>query len=214
VKRVDGICETCAIGRASSEGCPFHQLHWAAGTQLLRQGEVPACVWYVRRGLVLVSSVTRDGDETECGLRGPGALVGIEALAQRPTGYEAWALSELEACRVDSPSFRSWFGDVDTPAGVTALLALDESERRRQERVVLSGRADERVARFLLEHHRQDQRVLPIEQKILARMLGMKPETMSRALSRLRRAGALAQGRTLEVVSATTLQQIVDGELA
>ena len=209
---MDGGCETCAIGRASAEGCPFHQLHWAAGTLLLRQGEVPNCVWYVRRGLVLVSSTTSAGDETECGLRGPGALVGIEALAQRPTGYEAWALSELEACRVDSPSFRGWFGDVDTPAGVTALLALDESERRRRERVVLSGRTEERVARFLVEHHRQQGAPLPIEQKILARMLGMQPETMSRALSKLRRVGALAAGRTLEVASLTALQQVANGE--
>jgi CRP-like cAMP-binding protein len=207
-------CASCTLGAASQFGsCPFHDLERPAGTILLRQGEVPQCVWFIRRGTVLLSSTTESGDETQCALRGPGAVVGLEALAARPTRAEAWALSDVALCRLDADSFRAWVGEADTPAGAVARLAIEEGDRRGHERVALAGVAPVRVARFLLERLRMEGRdtPLPVEQQVLARMLGMKPETMSRALARLRGMGAIAPGRGVRIADLGALQRAADG---
>ena len=206
-------CSTCALGRVSpKEGCPFHDVSWTAGALLLRQGEVPSTIFYLREGTVLLSSSTASGEETDCALRGAGAMIGLEALTSTAAGYEAWALSDVVVCRIDVASFHKWFGSPDTPAAVIATKALEEGERRRRERVTLSGRAEQRVARFLLERARLegDNTPLPVEQQVLARMLGMKPETLSRALAKLRERGALEQGRGVRVHSVEVLEQIAE----
>jgi CRP/FNR family cyclic AMP-dependent transcriptional regulator len=211
---VTGACAACVLGRASNgDGCPFHDTTFTAGSVILRQGEEPSCVWLLRAGTVLLTSTTAGGEETECALRGPGAMIGLEALTRRPAGYEAWALSEVTLCRLSSESFRAWVGDLQTPAGAVAALAIEEGERRRGERVALAGQARQRVARFLVERLRLegDNHPLPVEQQVLARMLGMKPETMSRALARLRDAGAIAGGRGVRIIDPEVLERIADG---
>lgn len=208
-------CASCGLGRASGPlACPFHDVAFAAGSLLLTQGEIPTTIWHVRDGSVLVSSLSVDGEETACSLRGAGAMLGLEALTGAATSYEAWALSDVVVCRMDLASFRSWLGPLDRPAGVIALKAIEESERQRDDRVILAGRADVRVARFLLERLRFSDldSPLPFEQQVLARMLGMKPETLSRALQRLRDKGALAPGRTVRVASRAHLEAVASSD--
>jgi CRP-like cAMP-binding protein len=183
----DSVCAVCPLGGASKpEPCPFHDQAKPAGTLILRQGEVPDRAWYVKQGTVLLSSVSTTGEETFCALRGPNSLLGLELLRDRPSGFEAWALSDVVLCRLDADSFRTWVGD---------------------ERTALTGRSLQRVARFLLERRRLEgcDQPLHVEQQVLARMLGIRAETMSRALAELRRRGALAEGRVVTVVDAAEL---------
>jgi CRP-like cAMP-binding protein len=188
---------------------------WQAGQLVLRQGEAPECVWHIREGMILLSATTSSGAETECALRGPGALVGLEALTHQPTSYEAWTLSDAVLCRLDAPAFRAWVGDLDTPAGAVAKLALEEGMRLRRERAELAGRAHQRLARFLADRLRMEgtDRPLSVELQVLSRMLGMKPETMSRALARLRGLGALAPGRGVQIADAEKLAAIADEDV-
>ncbi len=204
----DSVCAVCPLGGASKpEPCPFHDQAKPAGTLILRQGEVPDRAWYVKQGTVLLSSVSTTGEETFCALRGPNSLLGLELLRDRPSGFEAWALSDVVLCRLDADSFRTWVGDRSTPMGTVMDLLLDEALRRRDERTALTGRSLQRVARFLLERRRLEgcDQPLHVEQQVLARMLGIRAETMSRALAELRRRGALAEGRVVTVVDAAEL---------
>ncbi len=210
-------CAACSLGRASNPGpCPFHDVHRPAGTILLQQGEPPACVWFVRHGTVLITSVSESGDETFCALRGPGSMLGMEALRGRPTDYEAWALSDVVMCRLDTANFRSWVGDRGTPMGAMLEIALDEAAQRHDERLALAGRSVTRVARFLLERRRIEgcDQPLHVEKQVLARMLGMRAETLSRALHRLRQGGAIADERHVRVVDPDALAQLAAGEEA
>jgi CRP-like cAMP-binding protein len=181
---------------------------------LFRAGDTPVCVWYVRRGLVLLSSMNRDGSEAQVGLRGPGALIGLEALDGAPATYQAWALSDVGLCRLDSVTFRAWVGDPEAPAAVVARLALDELARCRQERNAISGKATARVARFLVERARAEgsEQPLPVQQQLLARMLRMSPETLSRTLARLRAVGALAPGRGVAIADLRALERAADSD--
>jgi CRP-like cAMP-binding protein len=202
--QVEERCVACRLGRAARGRCPFEETTIPAGTALYHQGDVPQAVWAVRRGQVLLSSLSADGEETWCALRGADALVGLEALAERPATHEAWALSEVTVCRIDAWAFRAWVGGDDTPAGAVLALTLEESERRERERGALTGRALERVARLLAagaDPH--------IEQRLLARLLGMRAETFSRALARLRAVGAIGEGPSLRVRDAAALARAV-----
>ncbi len=67
-----------------------------------------------------------------------------------------------------------------------------------------------RVARFLMQHCQTDGNAEPLRtpHRVLAGMLGMRPETLSRALSELRSSGALARGRALKVSSHERLREL------
>jgi len=202
----DAACDACLLGRAAPGRCPFEETTIAAGTALHHQGDVPPAVWSVRRGQILLSSLSADGEETWCALRGPGALVGVEALARRPSPHEAWALTDVTVCRLEARAFRAWVGDDDTPAGAVLALTLEECERRERERGALAGRALERVARLIAagaDPH--------IEQRLLARLLGMRAETFSRAVTQLRAAGALVDGPSLRVRDRAALARAASG---
>ena len=207
-------CAICILGRVSTPNrCPFHEVARSAGSLIFPQGEPPECVWFLRRGTVLLSSVSACGDETLCSLRGPGSLLGLELLRNAPTDYEAWALADVEMCRLESDGFRGWVGDRSTPMGVVLGIALEEASKRGQERLALAGRSVTRVARFLLERRRVEQcdRPLRVEKQVLARMLGMRAETLSRALARLREEGAIAAERDVHVIDPAVLA-VLSGE--
>lgn len=208
-------CSTCALGCATPGApCPFVTLSRPAGTLLFGQGEVPPAVWYVREGTVLLSALGEGGEELSAALRGPGALLGVEALAGRPAEQEVWTLSVVSLCSLPLDRLRAWAGPLEGPVGALLGLTLDETSRRREERLAIGGRAVSRLARFLLARERLDGgggggggQPLDVELQVLARMLGMRAETLSRSLGRLRQAGALAPGRAVRVVDLEALRR-------
>jgi CRP-like cAMP-binding protein len=201
------------LGLASQpKPCPFRNQTRPAGSILLHQGETPRTVWLVLEGTVLLSSFDTNGDETLCALRGPGSLIGSEAIRGAPVDYEAWTLTDASLCALGADAFDAWLGAARSPGRAIAELVLDELIRDREERIALTGSAVARVARFLVEDLRRRGGALDVEQKVLARMLGMRPETLSRALARLRDVGALAEGRRIRVLDAHRLEQLCDEE--
>jgi CRP-like cAMP-binding protein len=89
-------------------------------------------------------------------------------------------------------------------------LALREAGCRVAERHALEGTAVRRVARFLLQRQEVDERAdaLRTPQHVLAHILGMRPETLSRALARLRETGVIAPGRGVRVVDDDKLRRL------
>jgi len=204
-------CFACRLGQAARPGdCPFHDTSRKAGSILIQQGEVPKRVWFVREGTVLLTSVSPGGNETFCSLRRAGSMLGLEAACSRPADYQAWALSEVELCGIGLEAFQNWLGSLDSPMGAILNYALSESSERREERLAMTGRSVSRIARFLIERHRLEgnDRPLAVQQQILARMLGMRAETLSRALRKLRSEGAIARGRRVKVIDPVVLAQL------
>lgn len=196
-------CQSCPLGKASlPASCPFHNVGRDPGEILVAQGEVPPAVAFVRAGSVVLSSVLPSGDETYCAVRGPGSLFGLELLGGEAAAYQAWALSPVVLCLLSAGAFRQWLGRPDSPMGAVLLLALGEAERRRRDRAALAGTALVRVARFLVERRQIEGRDAPlsVSRQVLARMLGMRPETLSRAVATLRSRGVLAQKGSLRVL--------------
>ena len=203
-------CKACRLGCASlQDRCPFHEVSRPPGTALMVQGERPERAWYVKRGTVIVTSVDAGGDETLCSLRGPGSLIGLELLRDEPARCHAWALTPVVLCGLDAESFKGWLGPQQGPMGAVLGFALDEAAQRQKERIALSGRAVTRVARFLAAQHQVEPGArLTLQHRTLARMLGMRAETLSRALARLRAAGAIEPGTGVRIADAARLEEI------
>jgi CRP-like cAMP-binding protein len=199
-------CARCLLGRASLPSrCPFHEVRRPAGFVLQRQGEVPSSLSYLRSGIVVLSSVDVAGIETSCAVRGPGTLVGLEAARERRATLEVRTLTPVLFCRIDLGRFEAWSGGGPSRASATIALALDELARLHGERAALTGSATERVARYLLALAAAPLgRPPPTDRRLLARILAMRPETVSRALASLRRAGALG-ARGLRVADPAAL---------
>lgn len=176
------------------------------------QGVTPDAVIYLRRGQVVLSSMAASGAEVSCAVRGPDTLLGLELLLSQPMPYQVWALTDVAFCVLEPAQAEAWLGDRTTPTGAALIYSLEEASRRVGERQALQGPARRRLARFLLQQSQTDAGGEPFETPhvVLASMLGMRPETLSRALADLRAAGALARGRAVRVASERRLRELAE----
>jgi CRP-like cAMP-binding protein len=205
-------CGHCQLGRAAlPAGCPFRACHHPAGTVLHHQGEKAQQLLFVRSGLVLVSSVSGSGEEVRCAIRGPQSLIGLERVMEEPTDYSVCTLTEASICAIDFDGFNGWVGSLNSPIGVVLQMSLREMSERAMERQQIKGSATERLARFLVQHaeHSNDQLDVPLN--VLARVLGMRAETLSRSVSELKLAGALGRTRGITVHDSKVLQRFASG---
>lgn len=200
-------CASCKLGCVSKGECPFHEVRLKDGEFLLHQGEKPRSVWFIKEGQVAVSSVDSNGEETSCAVRGKGALLGIEALTESESAYQARALTPVLACELAADALDEWVGLRDTPMGAVLELAIGEAQQRVVERRGLAGSAVSRLSRFLLERLEQEENRVRMPQQVLANVLGMRAETLSRAIGKLRAAGAVAPGRGLVVLDVDRLTE-------
>lgn len=207
-------CTECRLGLASgAAGCPFREVRRKPGSVLHRQGEMVRRIGYVRSGLVLLSSVSRSGEELWCKVRGREYLVGFESALGAPTQSSAVALSDLRLCALDLSQFRDWLGSLGSPLGAMLELSLRELSRAALDLQHSSGGAPLRLARLLLERYDAGSGPKPLEvpKVVLARMLGMRPETLSRAIAELSASGVLAKGRRMMVADFALLRRVVEG---
>ena len=184
----------------------------AAGTVLAMQGERLHEVRVVREGTVIVTCFTAEGDEVWSSIRGPDTFIGAELLRRGRCEVDVVALTEVRLLRISADDFRSWVGPAHSPSAAIVELLLQEIAALGRDRAMTAGTAVARIARFLRERHRMESAGHPfdIEQRILARVLQIRPETLSRALGKLRQDGIIAPGPRLSVLDAHRLSRLAD----
>jgi CRP-like cAMP-binding protein len=191
---------------------PVREVIRAAGTVLATQGQRVSEALIVREGTVLVTSFTADGDEVWSSVRGPDTLIGAELLRNGRCELDVVALTEVRLLRIAPDDFRAWVGPAHSPAAAIIELLLQEISALGRDRAMTTGTAIARIARFLRERHRMESagRPFDIEQRILARVLQIRPETLSRTLTKLRLDGILAPGPRLSVLDPRRLSRLAD----
>ncbi len=150
----------------------------------------------VRRGRVLASVLHGSGVEVLSVVRGAGAVLGPEALGGLVLAYQLWTLEDTELAIAPAARARRWMtGD---KAARTLLRATVQALRGSlSERVAMHGSAAERLARLLVaaaddpDPESPERVMLRLPKHVLARLLLMRPETLSRVLHRLEKAGAI-----------------------
>lgn len=172
----------------------------APGEALVRQGDPIGDVYNVTSGSVRVCRLLDDGRRQITGFLFAGDFIGLEAGETHAASVEA--LEPATVCRFRKPAFRTLMAEC--PELETALLERAGHElAAAREQVVLLGarRAVERVASFLMTLPQADPTRpapagvirLPMTRGEIADYLGLTHETVSRALTQLKRSGAIAQ---------------------
>ncbi len=203
-------CNACSLGQASQGGrCRLTPTAREAGATLCAQGERPRTVYYIKEGFVALSAVSPRGTELVLTLRGPTSLLCTEALNGEPSPYEVRALSRVKLCGIGGDAMTQWVGPDKSPARVVLDLLLAEARMQRDEVNWRQGDCLSRVARFALAHARfLADRPNAVRKQVVARLLGMRPETLSRCLTRLEKDGVLDASRGVRVLDARRLAAI------
>jgi CRP-like cAMP-binding protein len=210
---VNVACAFCVIGSAArvSEGgqCPMVDRHRSAGSSLYMAGTPADTVYYVQHGAVALSrgSSEKHGEDAPYAVRRAGSLIGLEAIIEPTYRDSARAISDVTVCGTSREQMRVWLDGMGT-ARVVLECVLATSSSDNAGRATTDGNAQQRVARWLLDSSKQKR----LPRSILAGLLGMKPETLSRALAAIARTKCIYLTRTrVDVRDAARLEEIANG---
>lgn len=169
-------------------------------------------------GSVKLSRLTADGEEAVVSLVAPGQIFAeadMFASARYPLSAEA-----VEPTRVLVFTAEEFFRCMRTDPEVAFRVVEALSQRIRgfvQQIEHLHVRSSpQRVASFLLNlcpaSGKDVHFELPFEKSLIARRLGMQPETFSRALAKLRKIGVETHGAAVFVANTATLKEFCASE--
>ena len=186
-------CRSCPVGHAAGRLCPFGTRLYPKGHVLFAEGDAAETLWFVREGLVVLE---RDGEghaPAARTVRSPGNLVGIEVLALPCYRNTAYAATPAKLCSLARDRAESWIADA-APAILRHLVrqCTEVTPCRR-------GTAVARTACWILDEARFDL-LNDLSRNVIAELLSMTPETLSRALAQLAARGAIVvKRRKIEV---------------
>ncbi len=192
------------------------------GKMLFQQGDRADCFYIILDGLIKITRQHPDGDEVVIGVFGPGKMVAEIAMfvgGRYPASGEVVADSRL------LPVLSSSFKAAITENPDLAMGMLASTSRRVRDLVeelehIKGQTGAQRVADFIVglcpecDDNCADID-LPYEKGLIAARLGMKPESFSRALKRLRQLGVEIQRDHVRVANIELLNHFaITGETA
>src|SRR5215212_278984 len=176
------------------------------GDVVLFEGQVPDKVVVLLHGRVKIAASTADGDEAVLTFRGPGALIGEQALLDgSPRSSTVVALEPVEYLVVAASAFTAYVER--RPRVALALLTvlsarLRDSDRRLAQFAAADtlGRVSARLVELCEEHGEPGENgavmiTLPLTQEELASWTGASLESTAKALRQMRDLGWIATGR-------------------
>lgn len=207
-------CHECGLGAASGLGaggfCPFIERTHADGEIIYREGESVRHIWFIKRGAMVLHR--KRGNEREPGrvrtVRFVGGFVGMEALISPTYIDTARTAGQTSVCIATVDGFEQWLGPKGTPARMALESTVQSMIADLPPRAAADGSAAQRVAGWLTEEGPSGG-TLQLPRRVIADLLGMRPETLSRALAALAARGAILVSRTnLDIVDPDALSNI------
>ena len=188
------------------------------GDKLYRAGESFAALYAIRIGSCKTTVLAEDGREQITGYHMPGDVIGLDGIGADQHGCEAVALEDTEVCVLPFDRLEELARGI-APLQRNLHQFLSREIERDQNMMLLLGsmRAEERLAVFLLNLSQRYGRrgyspteiVLRMTREEIGSYLGLKLETVSRLLSRLREEGVLqVDGRVLKLLDLPALKQL------
>ncbi|MCO5732107.1 Crp/Fnr family transcriptional regulator [Rhizobium sp. SSA_523] len=178
------------------------------------EGEPAQAFYCVLSGYVRLYRVSRDGRQADIRVSGPGDLF-AECLIYGGDTYRfsAQAAEISHVARFDIAEMRA-LADQDQSVSRAIMATLSDHLLSTMDCVVNDRlhTAPQRVADYLLARcgveSGQVSVRLPFQKSLLAGMLGLAPEALSRAFSSLRRTGVTVRGRVIQIGDVDALRQV------
>ncbi len=180
---------------------------------VFRQGDVSNVVFVVRRGHVAVTTLTPEGRESILALRGPGDLVGEQALLDdQPRSATLRAVSTTELLAFTGPDFQRFVNDY--PQSSFAMLRSMSRRLRESDRARTSAANEPvvaRLARLFLDLSGDSATpngfALPLSQEEIGSWIGASREATAKALRTFRDEGSVATARNrIDIVDPVALR--------
>lgn len=197
---------------------------WAAEEVVYRAGEPAGTLYVVADGRVRISQLTAAGTQTVTDILGPGDMFGAMGSLGEPYHLQtATALVGSCTLRIGQDAFREVM--VENPT-VGLRVVDDLAARLSRAETDIGGQGtdtvEQRVARALLrlaDKLGQDRGVhgmlleVPLSRADLAGLARSTPESVSRVMSRWKKAGIIDSGRRwTAVLDRARLEEAADGE--
>jgi CRP-like cAMP-binding protein len=203
-----GQCPLCELLAQPGEGRPFYVVRRAPDTVMLRHGFNVDHIFQIQSGRVKLAVADANGSERASTMRGPGSILGLEALLGLPAMLDAHVDVEGEFAMAEPANVERWLQSGNEPVTAVVKHVIAENVRLTTERLLLEGNAEARTARFLLE--RETNPLLSAWKEVarheVAGLLSMRPETLSRAIRLLQDRQVVGSG--LEILDAEELRRI------
>lgn len=180
-------------------------------TQLYEQGEAPAHVYFLCRGVASLEVSMAEGGSAEVGLTGHEGVVGaMQLLGPTPTPSQACILVQATALRVRLDDLRALFGSSEELRG--RILEFVQQQNVALEQVAACNKlhdAEQRLARWLLMcRDRSKQDTMTLTQEFMAHMLGTRRTTVTLVAGSLQERGMIGYSRgKVTILSPDELQK-------
>ncbi len=209
------------------ERLPFTRRVLHAGEAVYSAGDALQFLYVVNAGIFKTVNLAADGREQVSGLHFKGDWLGFDGIADAQHGCDAVAMDVGEVwCVRYTELMQACAEDLSLMALLNVAMSRQITLGRDSMLSLCTLPADARVAEFLRfwaqsladRGQRTDQITLRMTRAEIGNHLGMKLETVSRALSRLARAGLIqfpqAGRRELQIADAQALAEFVQRELS
>jgi CRP/FNR family transcriptional regulator, anaerobic regulatory protein len=195
-----GLCAPwgrAATGRIPRQ-IPIRRRELEAGDHLVDAGKVLRNVIVLRSGSARAYLLDAEGHEQTCSVFLPGETIGLEALNAGQQQAYVVALEPVSCCELPLPLLREMMmRSTEVRDATLALMGTELSERTQRSVRFGHGTARARLAAFLLDLHQRRSRRglaegefrLSMDRRHIASLLGLSMETVSRAMSGLKRDG-------------------------
>ncbi|MEJ2310011.1 MAG: Crp/Fnr family transcriptional regulator [Gammaproteobacteria bacterium] len=177
---------------------PVTNYLYEPGSVLMNQGERASALYSLRKGVVKVEQLDRNGDVTILRLLGPGAVVGLETIIEQNEPYHTrvTAISRLDACHIPVTVARRLMKE--HPEHYRVIVRLWQHHLEASDEALLhfrQGELSERllhVLKVLAGFWHGKPFFLPCGQDLSA-LTGATTSAISRVMAEFKRQGVLAR---------------------
>lgn len=189
----------------------------SAGGVIFREGEPANQVIIVLEGTVKLSRTDQFGAEAIIAVQKAGDTVGAP-LAFRNASYpvSCTALKNSRFAALSCEAIRK--GVMSSPDTINAVLAATYEHLHslvKQIGQLKANSSQKRIAQFLLSHVDTNEEravfLLPYDKVVIAGLLGITPETLSRLFSKLKSYGVLITGQSVQIDDVARLKNYLAG---
>ncbi len=181
---------------------------------LFVRGETSDRFYLILDGWIKLTRQTPDGNESIIGVNTKGDTF-AEAVAFSQSNFPVTAVAVSDARLLiipAAPAIRAFKENSELALNVVASMSKQMRALVRQIEQLSVKSTTERVANFLLrlcpEESDSAMVSFPVEKSLVAGRLGMQPETLSRALAKLRKSGVVTRGNHVHIADVETLREL------
>ena len=183
-------------------------VHCVKGGRILAHQDTSSCVYIVKRGTVIVYSLSSNGQENKIVFVKEGGVIGeMEAIAGcKNIIYYAKALTACDLIHIPLHAFIKWVqSDVNVTWQLARVLAVKLCNAAMQSSQYVECDATNRLVAFLSQHGAG--RVIYTRQE-LAEVCSVSLRTINRCVKRLNDNGIISLDRGKIIISISQLREI------